>query len=350
MMSRKLLFPLLFLVAACAPGCRTSPPLTGAGATAQAREFAFWSPHLLLTGESPHRRLEVEIDHVQGAGPTAKEIASLKEFLEAHCRKPDGVHLRIDDAISRDDARGKSRKALAETHLDGPVQRDSAFAYFLFHDSRLAGTKPQNPETTRIPYPAAVFVDRRFTKRWSWFPGAGDAVRRMIIHEAGHLLGLCINQSHGDGLHCTNESCLMNHTLYFRPARLVLPGAVLLQRDFCADCRADLSGHGGMPAAGNLRFIGLYCVRTEPAYHVVSSPGFVYVHVGALDELDLADLDRRRRAKFQSHPDHNGWFYETGQLDLETARALVPLLEGDPLELIRILAAELKQKLPDTEP
>jgi len=251
----------------------------------------------------------------------------------------------VDVAIARSDARGKSHKALAELHLNGPESQDAAFIYFLFYDSHLAGTSAQEPCTLRLPHPAAVFIDRRYLKKWSWIPGAGDVGQKMLLHEAGHVLGLCTDQSHGDGLHCTNYPCLMNLELYIRPLRLLLPGPVMPQRKFCAACQTDLAAHRQEPPANNLRFLGPYCVRTETAYHVVATPGFVYVHVGALEDLDLADLERRRRAKYEQEPEFGGVTCETGELDVETARKLVLGLECDPLEGLRELAKQLKEKL-----
>ena len=74
------------------------------------------------------------------------------------------------------------------------------------------------------------------------------------------------------------------------------------------------------------------------------NPGFSFVHVGPLAELDLADVKRRRIAKFSAEPD-NECTSATGKLDLAVARELIPQLERDPLESLRGLAADLKEKL-----
>lgn len=331
------------LVLVC--GCRSPEPVRGEQARKQAATFAFWQPHLLLTSDQRYRRLEIEIDHVEGTGPTAAELKSLTEFFETHCRKPDGVKLRVDPAIPRSTARGRSHKALAELHLDGPTTTNTAFAYFLFYDGRLTGLASRNPETSRIPFPGAGFINRHFMRRWSWYPGAGDVERRTLLHEAGHMLGLCDNQAHADGIHCTNSPCLMNVRLDVHPLRLLLPGPVAPQGDFCPDCRADLQAKQALASADNLRFLGPYCVRSEPGYHVVASPGFAFVHVGPLADLDLADIRRRRIAKFTAEPDHIGITSQTAELDLSVARVLIPQLARDPLECLRGLAALLQEKL-----
>lgn len=330
-------------------GCRSPQRVRGEEAKKLAATFSFWQPHLLLTSDQRYRRLEVEIDHVEGTGPTAGELKAITDFFETHCRKPEGVRVRVDAPIPRARARGIGRKALAELHLDGPESADAAFAYFLFFDSRLAGTPKAEPITTRIPFPGAVLVDRRYLDAGTWFPGAGDVARRLILHEAGHVLGLCANQAHADGIHCTNSPCLMNATLHIRPLRLLLPGPVAPQRDFCSACRADLQATLASPPADNLRFLGPYCVRSESGYHVVSSPAFAFVHVGALADLDLADLKRRRHAKFNAEPQLDGIHIQTGLLDLSIARDLIPQLERDPLEALRDLAVNLKAKLADSE-
>ena len=339
----------ILVVALCALpllcGCLSPQRVRGEEAKKLAATFSFWQPHLLLTSDQRYRRLEIEIDHVEGAGPTAWELKAMTDFFETHCRKPEGVRVRVDAAIPRARARGIGRKSLAELHLDGPERADAAFAYFLFFDSRLAGAPKTEPSTTRIAFPGAVFLDRRYLDAKSRFPGAGDVARRLILHEAGHVLGLCANQAHADGIHCTNLPCLMNVTLHIRPLRLLMPGPVVPQRDFCSACRADLQATLAQPPADNLRFLGPYCVRSEPGYHVVSSPGFAFVHVGALADLDLADLKRRRHAKFTAEPKLDGIHCQTGPLDLPDARNLISKLECDPLECLRELAAEFKAKL-----
>lgn len=342
---RHLLTLAALALAMCGLSCRSPQPVRGEEAKRLAATFGFWQPHLLLTSDQRYRRLEIEIDHVDGAGPTAEELKAITEFFETHCRKPDGVRVRVDAAIPRERARGFGRKALAELHLDGPERTDVAFAYFLFFDSRLAGTPKAEPITTRVPFPAAVFLDRRYLDAWSRFPGTGDLARRIILHEAGHILGLCANQTHSDGIHCTNSPCLMNVRLDIRPLRLLLPGPVLLQSEFCSACRADLQATMAQPPADNLRFLGPYCVRSEVGYHVVSSPAFSFVHVGALADLDLAEVKRRHHAQFTAEPQIDGIHCQTGQLDLSVARDLIPHLERDPLESLRELAASLKAKL-----
>lgn len=329
-------------------GCRSPgpQPVRGEEARKQAANFAFWQPHLLLTSDQRYRSLEIEIDHVQGSGPTAAELKSLTEFFEAHCGKPDGVKLRVDAAIPRPAARGQSHIALAELHLDGPATTNTAYAYFLFYDGRLTGLPARNPATLRIPFPGAVFIDRRYLDAASRFPGAGEVARRMILHEAGHVLGLCANQGHSDGIHCTNRDCLMNESLYVHRLALFVPGRpVAPQRDFCPDCRADLAAAQVQPPAEKLRFLGPYCVRSEPGYHVVTSPGFAFVHVGPLADLDLADVRRRRIATFTAEPGHIGITSQTAELDLPIARALIPQLARDPLECLRELAAHLQAKI-----
>ncbi len=334
-------------VVAFAGGCRSNPPLTTAEIRAEVEKFRFWKPKLLLTSDARYRKLEIEIDHVEGTGPTATELQSLTSFFQQQCRKPDGVKVRMDKAIPRTDARDKSFKALAEQHLDGPESADAAFIYFLFYDSRLAGTSPTQPWTMRLPFPGAVFVDRRWLTKWSRFPGTGDAPRRMLLHEAGHVLGLCENQTHGDWSHCTNQACLMNWSLQIRPLRLFWPGPVIHQRDFCSDCQADLAAYRDQLPADNLRFLGPYCVRSEADYHVLSSPGFIYVHLGRLEDLDLEALQRRRRFLFEENPKHEGVFYRIELPDEATERKLVPLLERDPLEQVREIAKQIRKKLSD---
>lgn len=324
--------------------CRTVPPVASEPASAKAARFSFWQPHLLLTSPRGPQRLEIEIDHVQGCGPTEAELRSLKDFFSAHCPKPGGVSLRVDAAIPRSLAKGKSHKALAELHLDGPVGTNAAFVYFLFYDGHLTGLPERNPETLRVPFPGAAFINRAYLRRMTWLPGTGDISRRMILHEAGHVLGLCGNPTHGDGVHCTNRACLMNETLQVRYKHLFLPGPVAPQRDFCAGCLADLTAYREQVSADNLRFIGPYCVRSEPGYHVLTTPGYVRVVIGPHEAVDFATLKAMRHAAFRDNPQQVGVFYSLNVPSEEVAR-LIPLLERDPLVEVRELGAKLREKV-----
>jgi|GEM_PF-1203589 len=330
------------LVASLSAGCRSTPALTSAEIRAEVGKDSFWKPHLLLASDARYRSLEIEVDHVEGAGPTAAELESLKKFFEVQCRKPGGVTVRVDKAIPRREAKGKSHKALAELHLNGPESMNAAFVYFLFYDSRLTGLASRQPETLRRPFPGAVFINRAYMRKALWLPGTGDLNRRLVLHEAGHVLGLCGNPAHGDWVHCTNLHCLMNQVLEIRLSKLLLPGPVMPQRDFCADCLADLASYREQPSANNLRYLGPYCVRSEPDYHVLTTPGFVHVVDGRLEEVDLKKLDNQRRGHFVENPKHDGVFY-TIEVSLKDVGKLAPSLERDPLEQVRELGAKLRE-------
>ena len=325
-------------------GCRTTP--FGQKADNSESLWNYWQPYSLLASPHAHPRLEIEIDAVVGAEPTPADVRALQAFFETYCRKPGGVTVRIDPPIATDAAKDLTAQNLAGRYCDGPRQPDSAFAYFLFYDSRLAGVKSTEPFTTRTPYPGAVFIDQRYVRQWARWPGTSKAPGLMILHEAGHVLGLASNKSHGDGKHCANTHCLMNVHIYIRPFRILFPGPVIPQKAFCADCLRDLADlHKATPPA-NVRFHGLYVVRSEPLYHVISSPGFTYIHGAPLESLSFEWLDQRRRAVFQEkRPGKEAVFFLFEIPAGADFNSLLPALATDPVEFVRDLPKLIQEKL-----
>lgn len=333
------LFPLVFFVLA---GCQSTPKKLGASDPI----WNYWKPHLLLVSSNVHRRLEIEIDAVAGAEPTASNVRLLKTFLEAHCQKPDGITVRLDPVIPRVAAKGLTPQDLSGRYCDGPRDVDSAYCYFLFYDSRLAGVNRHEPFTTRSPFPGAVFIDDCYVRQWNWLPGAGMEPGLMILHEAGHLLGLASNRSHGDGSHCTNLNCIMNRELTVRPARVILPGPVMPQRNFCPDCQEELEEANKAEPPANIRFRSGYAIRSEPLYQVVSSPGFTFIHAGKPESISFELLDKRRREVFQEkRPGTESVFFQFEAPDETDFAELLPALAKDPIEFMRGLPKLIQESL-----
>src|ERR1051326_7904318 len=59
-----------------------------------------WEPHLLYLLPSPHSRLYVEVDAVEGCVPNEAELRKLQNFLSVYCNKPGGIEIRSEEHTS----------------------------------------------------------------------------------------------------------------------------------------------------------------------------------------------------------------------------------------------------------
>jgi hypothetical protein len=314
-----------------------------------AARTAFWQPQLLLSGADPYPSLYVEVDAVEGSAPDAGSLEDLRAFLAASVDKPGGIRVEVDDIIPREAARGRNSRSLALEFIDGPPDPDSALIHLFYFDSRTLSDRKSQPATTLLPYPVSIFIDTAY--RFMDTAGAGDSrsgpgeFRNLALrHEAGHVLGLCRGASHGDGLHCADEHCLMNARIAFHVSRYVTRRDPWKQRDLCSACQAELQAYRAATPAANLRFRGPYLVRSEPAYHVLSLPGFVYIQLGPLEALDPGRL--RTGREYAVHNNRQGQVaYASSVISQADARAVIPALLQDPLDLVRDLGRDLQGKL-----
>jgi hypothetical protein len=331
----------LILVAA---GCAN--PWTGAGerpAGDVAAATAFWQPHLLYTSPHPYPKLFIEVDSIAGAEPAADDLDALRSFAASACDKPGGVTLERSDVIPRAVVKNRLPASVALQFIDGPPDSRSAFLYVLYWDSRVMAGRRSNPDAKLLPYPCAIFIDRRYDPM-GMVSRYGEAI---LTHEAAHLFGLTRERSHGDGIHCTNAGCVMNAALEFdvwKSLRGTDPGH---QRALCHDCDADLSANRRRSPPGNLRFLGPAMVRNEDGYAVVSLPGFVYVNFRGTAPLTLDTITpSRQRAIGGLSTD--GSVYWTGSLDagsVEAAMRALSTAAQDPYDLIREIAAQLTREV-----
>src|SRR5687768_1832846 len=193
------------ILAGCAKGGATRPHTDessgrvadGAGPL---QRISFWEPQLLYLLNSPHPRLHVEVDAVEGCQPSDATLNKLRDFLAAHCHKPGAVHVARGNVIPARDARGRSPGTLARQHADGPPRGADdpppAFMHVLFYDGALcdqspagaatapaARPKPPRPKHARgqphvrlLPYPAIIFINTRYD--------ASSARDEVLLHEA----------------------------------------------------------------------------------------------------------------------------------------------------------------------
>jgi hypothetical protein len=262
-----------------------------------------WEPHLLFLNRAPHDSLYVEVDAVEGAEPSDAALNAFETFLRQHCDKPAGITVVRDDVIPRTEAVGYAHDALALQYLNGPpkTNENPAFIYVLYYDSDLthdpvalpvkpvhkhqsikAGyINPQNPHVHLFPYPAAIYVDRRYLKTC---PRSFEPLA--LCHEAAHVLGLTKNEAHGAEFHCRSERCLMNPSLKINLRKFLLGRSPFTQTNLCSQCRTDLREGARTSAAPNLRFLGPMLVRSESNYHVVSLPSEIKLFTGDLSSFE----------------------------------------------------------------
>jgi hypothetical protein len=266
---------------------------------------------LLYLLASPHPRIYVEVDAVEGCVPKEVALQKLRNFLSAYCDKPDGIEVVRSDVIPIKAARGISPRALARKYINGPdkiTASPPAFMYVLFYNYGLCGGSavakathpgaskaparrpkvarivvPRNPYAEVLPYPTIYFNPRYFL---------GTAKNQTLLHETGHLLGMVSRPTYAREGHCLDPACLMNARL--RPYRWLLGKS---QKQLCRQCVAELAQSSMQPSPSNLRFVGPVLVRSEVDYHVLSLPDRLLLLVGDFSDERCANFADRVHAE-----------------------------------------------------
>jgi hypothetical protein len=334
----------LCLFALAFAGCSTGRPRIDTSP----RTSVSWKPELLYILNQPYRRLYVEVDAVQGCEPDDATLAKLKDFLAAHCAKPDGIEIVRRPVIPHNEARGLSAEALACKVMQGPGihsgTNQAAFLEILFYDGKLTRESGRAPGMTEFePYPSLIMMDTSaasYLRPFQW---------ELLTHEAGHALGLVERTNNIIGPHCADPHCLMYPVLHvdwcLHKIFLGSGAFTIQQTNFCAKCLAELADSAAQPPQTNIYFDGPVFVRSEPAYHVLSLPNHVRVVVGKLTEADSASFIAATSARPFSSDEV---FYTANikepvvlEMALRPARVreLVDAAASDPLPLVRMAAA-----------
>lgn len=285
----------LLLIAALA-GCATSRVAEMDPATPG------WEDHRFANQPHPYDRLVVEIDAVEGAGPSPHEVAELEAFLRQSTDKPGGITVKVDDIIPRDIARQRTANALALEYLDGPRDNRAAFIYILYYRSKLAGfgVKPDQPHFTYSPYPCSVFIDKSYGSFGLGMLYRTELRRAILLHEIGHALGLARNTAHGKAGHCQNEMCLMHRHIRFAGRRFITFRQPWENTSLCIDCRRDLEGYKTSKAKSHERLWNGYFVHEKAEYQTVTLPGFLYLHLGNPADLSIDAVAEARQSALAS--------------------------------------------------
>lgn len=285
----RLLAVALVLVSLASSGCLLMPK------TRSEPSRSGWEHSNLFNSRTPYPKLVVEIDAVEGQGPSAAELRDLEAFLREFCDKPGGIIVKVDDIIPRDAVADRPAEVLALEYLDGTTDPDTALLYVLFYNSRLRSKdrRSDHPAFSPLPHPV-VWMDRSYS-----FPvnvWRGTFRRTILLHELGHALGLCAASSHhGAGGHCTNEPCRMNPSIEMNFRRLLTLRNPWVNRSLCTDCVQDLARFREQPASPKFAFSQGYFRRDEDGYHVLGRPGFTYIRFGVVTNDPPTELHTARQ-------------------------------------------------------
>jgi tetratricopeptide (TPR) repeat protein len=321
---------------------------------------SFWHPELLYILPSPYPRLYVEVDAVEGCQPSDATLNKLRDFLSTYCNKPGGIEIVRGDVIPTVTARGVPLRALARKFMNGPPDDNwaspPAYSYVLFCDPALCD-KPALADTTTssfqvspkraralrkphvdfLPYPPVMYINPRY--------GPKIVQNELLIHEAGHELGLAGRSTNAFAYHCLDKNCLMNWTLRYHVSRFILGMDPIKQHQLCPLCIAQLSESAKQSPRSNLRFIGPVLVRSETDYYVLSLPDRVKVIVGNLTEQDCRDFAAAVRAE-KIPPDDDGtrvqWLVKDEVRDnFARVSDSFDQAKADPLEPVRTTAPKI---------
>jgi len=315
--------------------------------------------------DSPHPRIYVEVDAVEGCAPDDATLNKLRDFLAAHCRKPEGIEIARSDVILLKDARGVPSKALARKFLNGPPENTGhaspAFLYVLFYDGALCDQtadgprnqprehrragwreKNANPHMDLLPYPAIIFMNTRYVP--------SVIKNEALLHEAGHALGLVRRATYASDYHCHERHCLMNAAISMSVVRRLLGLKPVKQDQLCQRCEAELAGYRGPLPAANVRFVGPVMVRSEDGYLVLSLPDRVGLSAGNQVEeacRNFVSFIRNGRQRLEDNNQWKGIWLVKDELHNEPAklRDIVNRAKTDPYERVRIVASEMERSL-----
>ncbi|MES2644303.1 MAG: hypothetical protein V4850_32760 [Myxococcota bacterium] len=203
--------------------------------------------------------IQVEVDWVQGHPPDEAALNTLRTSLAGLCDKPAGIEIVLDDELPDQGGPAWSYEAAEDLEI---AWRDRyhdpatgvAVMYYLYVD----GHSDNDTDEGRIlgyAYHGSSLI--MFAETMADVSGGlllglgGDVEPTVLVHEAGHLLGLVNNgvdmvEDHQDtehGHHDQNEDCIMYWAAETDAIGDLLGGGL---PDFDAECRADMQAAGGL--------------------------------------------------------------------------------------------------------
>jgi hypothetical protein len=230
----------------------------------------YMQPELLYLKHQPYSRLYVEIDAVEGVEVPDQWLDELKAFLDKYCEKPDGIEIVQDPPIPLSEIKGMSIGAASILCLDGPDTisiPQAAYLHVFFYDKNV-GFKTEIKESPHVQgyCPCGILFNVSYFRI-----SKGKAEEFALKHELGHVLGLCKNPKHSDGLHCKNQECLMYKEPGLLPSFGLLFGS-RVEKQLCTDCQRDLETWKSGDIDPKLSFKGPFLMRCEDGYSAASLP------------------------------------------------------------------------------
>jgi hypothetical protein len=249
---------LLAAVLSCADSSRTGPDQTPGAADPEEQNTASAAGDYardFLTQDT-FDSLVLEIDWIEGWSPSPTAVDELVAALDGLCRKPGGIQVVLDDAIP---SPGRASWPVAEVsaleslHRDAyrDVETGTAVFYALYLDAA-SDLDQGNSRVLGIAYhgsSVAIFAET-IADVEPGVPLFAPIEDTVLVHEAGHLLGLVNNgipmtadhQDEAHGAHDVDAECIMHWTIETQNVVDVLLSG---KPDFDPACRADLTAAGG---------------------------------------------------------------------------------------------------------
>lgn len=315
----------------------------------------YCQPELPFLLPQPYSHLYIEVDTTEGTKIPDGILDELKEFLSKYCRKPEGIEIVIDDVIPQSEYKGRSAEIVANLFIDGPLHdandTQMAYMYVIFYDSKKMG-KQRSFKTAHVnfPYSCMIYYDIDFARIIK-----KRIARNFLLHEAGHVLGLCKNKAHGDGGHCANKGCIMS-TIGVSVTKSIL-GLPMKKLDLCADCRKDIETAQAINPPTKMSFNGPFLVRQEQGYWVASLPVSDVVSFSGTDIFDWREMLAKMKQSVRTYEKplqndpharlHNFMPYDTGDSpeEIDKARAKLVRAKKDPNISVRLCAEGALKKI-----
>jgi hypothetical protein len=209
-----------------------------------------------------YTKLVVEVDYEAGYKPETSSTNMLVERLEQVCDKPDGVELKFEETTfdhegswSAQDVRDKAWDTKWQEPRDGSVLTwQFIFPSNTYSDDNVLGVAVD--ASTVAIFGDSVDDAAGFFNR----PSAEEVENSVLVHEAGHLLGL-VNlvytspANHEDSEnkgHSNNEDSVMYWAIESRSVGTFISGD--LPTEFDQDDLDDLTGlaNGNIPSTDQL--------------------------------------------------------------------------------------------------
>lgn len=206
--------------------------------------------------DATYTSLVVEVDHVQGQAPSSSALQLLQTRLQERCNKPGGIAIVVDDAIPSGGSvySVAANQALEAQHRDQFASGATAVLYFLYLD----GQSDQDTSSGRVlgwaHGPSSIGIFRESIEASANALATAEEVEgAVLVHEAGHVLGLVNNgtpmvSNHEDAAHRAhdvNDDCIMYWLIETSNIRDLVLNLGSLPTQFDAACIADMQANGG---------------------------------------------------------------------------------------------------------